>query len=350
MAEKEYFEQYEAGVIQCVTRMVGGHSDKEKVIRENLDRNLELIDYQFSDRRYSMTKLIVFPEFFLTGFPESQSLKDYLKCSVTLPGEFTQPFSQRAERYGIFIAGNCYEVDPEWPGRCFNTSWIIDPNGEMILKYRKINGTQIGISANTNPSDMYSQYVERYGIDGIFPVVDTPIGKLACLTCYDVNFPEVARCLALKGAEVLIMPTGDGYYFGKEHRLMKRARCYENSCYMVTANHGEFIGGRPRFVQCGHSEIIDMNGKSVNTIEGTGESTLSGLIDLRALRLKRNQVGFFNFLVNLRGNLYAKVYEDTPTWPLDNWNNEIMQSSKEAFALGNQILEHFYQQGIYIRP
>lgn len=349
-AGRDYEEQYEAGVVQCVTRIVEGRADKDRVIRENTARDIELIDYFFGDRRYTMTKLVVFPEFFLTSVPESRSHEDYLLRSIELPGEYTEPFAAAARRHGIYIAGNCFELDREWPGRCFNTSWIIDPQGEMILKYRKLNGTQIGISTNTNPGDMYAAYVERYGRDALFPVVDTPIGRLACLTCYDVNFPEVARCLALKGAEVLLMPTGDGYYFAREHRLMKQARCYENSCYLVTATHGEFVGRRPRFVQRGYSEIIDMNGNPVRTIDGPGECTLTGLVDLRALRLKRSRPGYFNFIVGLRSSLYAQVYAEAPTWPLDTWGEEIMQSNAEAHAKGREILEELYARGVFARP
>lgn len=348
--KRDYVEQYEAGVIQSVTRMLSD-GEKDEVIQENLNRNMEMIDYQFGDRRYSRTKLIVFPEFFLTGFTESRSLEDYIAASIELPGKYTQPISDRAKKYGIYIAGNSYEYDPRFSDSCFNTSWIIDPEGEMILKYRKLNATQMGIVCYTNPADMYSACMEHFdSIDDLFPVVDTPIGRLACLTAYDINFPELARCLVLKGAEILIMPTGEGYYYAKQHRLMRRARCYENSCYLVTANHGEFIGGRPRFVQRGYSEIFDMNGDSVATIDGPGEATLSGLIDLRALRLKRSRTGFFNFVVNLRASLYAQIYKEAPTWPLDHWGKETMKNSDEASALGKEILEGLYEKDIFVRP
>jgi predicted amidohydrolase len=226
----------------------------------------------------------------------------------------------------------------------------VGPEGTVILRYRKLNDTQCYLPTSTNPGDIYSAYVERYGLEGLFPVVDTPIGRLACLTCYDVNFPEVARCLALRGAEILCMPTGEGYTFQAKHRLMKRARAYENTCYLVTANHGEFIGRRPRHQQRGYSEIIDFTGETVALADGPGECTVSGRIDLRALREARHRVDFFNFLVGLRASLYAPIYANAPTWPLDGWLDHPLQSNEEAVAMGEAIRDRLYAQGIFVPP
>ena len=80
----------------------------------------------------------------------------------------------------------------------FNTSFIIDERGEVILKYRKHNDAFVPV--NTHPGDVYTQFVERYGEDALFPVVDTSIGRLACMTCYDVAIPRGGSMSCAEGS------------------------------------------------------------------------------------------------------------------------------------------------------
>jgi len=340
---------YQATAVQFVTQVVDAPEDNERVVKTNLDRALDLVDYVFEDPRYA-SKLLVFPEFFLTGVPESRRHEEYLARAMTIPGDVTAAFGERARRYGAYIAGNAFERDEEWPDRVFNTSWIVGPGGEVVLRYRKLNDTQTYMPTSTNPGDIYSAYVERYGIQALFPVVDTEIGRLACLTCYDINFPEVARCLALQGAEVLVMPTGEGYSFHRHHRLMKRARAYENTCYLVTANHGGFVGRRPNAQQRGYSEVIDFHGDPVACADGPGEATISGRVDLAALRDARARVGDHNFLVALRASLYAPQYAAAEHWPLDHWAGAPLRDNAEALALGQDVRESLYRSGVLVRP
>lgn len=341
-----------ATVIQTTTRVVLDRETKDRTIRENIARDTEIVSMLFDDNRY-YSRLVVFPEFFLTSVPESRTREDYLARCVELPGKYTEPFSELARRYDIFIAGNCFEIDPLWPDRLFNTSWIIDNHGTMILKYRKTNDLQLPLPTNHNPGDMYDEYVEAYGEEALFPVVDTEIGRLGCVTCYDINFPEVARCLALKGVEVMIMPTGDGYSFAAEHGLMRRARAYENTAYLVCATHGRFVGGpRPADQQRGYSEIIDYRGRPVVTIDGPGEASATGIVDVQALRWARERLDYFNFLPGLRASLYARQYARAgeALWPLNGWSGRSIGGKAEAEVKKREIVEGLYARGIWQRP
>jgi predicted amidohydrolase len=330
-------EIYGVTCVQSETYVVTGPADRDEVIQKNLDRAVELIDFVGGEARFQ-TRLVVFPEFFLTGVPESRTLEEYLLNAEPIPGPVTAPLQNAAAKAGLYVAANTFELDEQWPGRLWNTSFIIDDRGEIILKYRKHNDAFAPV--NSHPGDVYSRYVDLYGEDALFPVVDTPLGRLACITCYDINFPEMARCFALKGAEVLIMPTGEGWAFVKKHSLMRQARAYENSCYVVSANHGRFYGGpRPTFQQGGHTEIVDYNGEVVAAIEGSGEATISGMIDLHGLRAKRARVDLFNFMACFRGELYAQQYLRHPAWPNDAERDRPIQDKAENFARGQQVLE-----------
>src|SRR5579875_2775173 len=104
---------YNATCVQVITRVVGDHNDAKKVIHENLQRSLELVDYVFTGPRCG-SRLILFPGFFLTSVPESRSCEGYRRRAVEIPGEATGAFGEKAHRHSAYIAGNCFEVDPEW--------------------------------------------------------------------------------------------------------------------------------------------------------------------------------------------------------------------------------------------
>ena len=88
------------------------------------------------------------------------------------------------------------EEDPRWPGVVFNTTCLIGPEG-ILYKYRKVN-TWIPYEVHASPHDLPG-YDEP-----LFPVADTPIGRIGCAICYDWLFPEAMRQLAANGAEVLV--------------------------------------------------------------------------------------------------------------------------------------------------
>ena len=337
-------DSYGVTCVQAETHVVTDDATRDETIKRNVDRAVELLDFVGGEVRFG-TKLVVFPEFFLTGVPEDRLLESYLRNASPIPGPETDRLAEKAAEFGFFVAGNTFELDPDWPGRVFNTSFIIDDGGKVILKYRKHNDAYAPV--NTHPGDVYTEYVERYGEDALFPVVDTSIGRLACMTCYDVVFPELARCFALKGAEVMIMPTGEGYSFVRKQHLMRRARAFENSVYVVAANHGRFYGGpRPTFQQGGHTEIINPEGDVLECTEGPGEATVSAVIDIGALRRKRSRVDFFNFLACFRGSLYAREYLRHEAWPLDAQAERPIRSNEENFEQGRRTLEALRLPGI----
>jgi predicted amidohydrolase len=340
---------YCVALIQSNLNVVNIAEEKEEIIQKNISRDLELIDFACEDVRFGKTELVVFPEFFLTGVPEERTWEGYMMRSIKVPGKETDLFAERAREHKVYVVGGVFERDDDWPDRCFNTAFIIDPNGEIILKYRKHNDTQVCV--NTNPGDMYTAYVEKYGEDALFPVVDTPLGKLACITCYDIDFPEVARILALNGAEVLLMPTGDPFAISSQHELFRRARALENTAYVISTNHGKTLNSlRPESQQRGYSQIIGYNGEVVACIDGTGESVIWGMIDIESLRQRRTSIDANNFLACFRGSLYAKYYAKADCWPLDRWNEKPKKNKEEAFALSQEVIDKYYQNGIWVKP
>src|SRR4029453_11064416 len=103
------------------------------------------------------------------------------KACDTIPGRATAPLQALAAHNRIYIAGNLFERDPRWPGRFFNSCFLIDPRGEVILRYRRIN-----TALWPSPHDFMNEYLAEYGVEGTFPVVDTELGKLAVIACGEI--------------------------------------------------------------------------------------------------------------------------------------------------------------------
>lgn len=345
---------YRVALIQQQTRVIVDPKTRNEIVKENLDRIFELLDWTFL--RLGGVKLAAFSEYGIIGQYRPRSVDQWLELAETIPGEVTEQIGKKAQQHGCYVAGNLYERDEEWSGRLFNTSFIVSPEAKVILKYRKNNGPNNLNTTYTGPGDIYSEYIKRYGEDAMFPVVDTEIGKLACLTCTDVVFPEMARCLALRGAEVLVhctsepvAPEGDAW------DVLRRARAYENLCYFLSINAGAFLGSnRPTSGYRGMTQIIDYVGKVQSLTTAPGESVVTGTIDIDNLRWERTRMAntghVWNFLIELRSDLYSSVYAKAKRWPNDGWREKKLQSTDETRALAQQIIERLIREGNLARP
>jgi predicted amidohydrolase len=316
--------------------------------QKNLDRAVELIRRSAD---WSPSRLYVLPEFFLTGAGGAGSPRGQQHVCVRIPGPEIDRLCDLARDVQAYIAGMVWEVMDDWPGRYWNTAFIIGPEGRVILKYHKHYDTL----GKTRPGDVYEEYVARYGEQALFPVVDTPIGRLACMTCYDVNFPEVARCLALNGAEILLHPTSEGRApFLLEDQggweIGKRSRAYENLAWVISANQGHFLGSDfPVERMRGRSQLIDCHGRVVNIAETTGETIVQADIDLEGLRQKRGQLRM-NFLAQLQTHVHAPSYQRRALWPKQLFAAAGPANDAANVAAGEARIAALQAEGFLVPP
>jgi predicted amidohydrolase len=194
-----------------VARTAADRREAWAIISGNIERGLMLVDRSMATEQ-PPPRLVLLPEFAFQGPPRGESVDEWIsKACYPVPGEITAPFQAKAAELGIYIGGNQFEADPEWPHRHFNTSWLIDPAGEVILRYRRIHTAQW-----VSPHDLLDAYLDRYGVDGLFPVADTELGRIGMLACGEILVPESARVLMLRGAEVLLHPTNEPYSEAEE--------------------------------------------------------------------------------------------------------------------------------------
>jgi predicted amidohydrolase len=255
-------------------------------------------------------RLIVLPEYFLTGFPLGESITGWAeKAALEMDGAEYKALGEIARKNKIFLAGNAYELDPHFPGLYFQTSFILNPSGAVILRYRRLNS----LFAPT-PHDVWDRYLEHYGLEGVFPVAKTEIGNLAAIASEEILYPEIARCLAMRGAEIFLHSTSEIYKSPKD--AAKICRAVENSAYVISSNTAGIAGiPIPEASADGGSKIIDYRGV-ILAETATGESMAANApIDLGALRRYRRRPGLNNLLSRQRFELYADSYRQFSFYP-----------------------------------
>ncbi|MCH7641728.1 MAG: hypothetical protein IIC30_00460 [Chloroflexi bacterium] len=236
----------------------------------NVDRACAYIDRAVRDHG---ADLIVLPEFFNAIYFAQYRDLEYQTWAEPETGPTTTRIREKAREHGVHIVSTIYEE--ESPGLNYDTAMVIDPEGQIIGKYRK-----------THPAGLRAveKIYFRYGTK--FPVFDILGWKVGISICYDLSFPESARILAVKGAELIIapycIPAG---YVGSEHNTehtsapgvageefldrkrwmrwwdsLMQTRAYENVTYLAGVNH---VGQEGMAVFYGGTKLVAPDGETV---------------------------------------------------------------------------------------
>lgn len=251
-------------------------------------------------------RLVVLPEYVLTGFPLGDPVPAWAERAALAPGgpEY-EALGEIARDQDVYLAGNAYETDPHFPGIYFQASFVIDPAGEVVLRYRRLYSMY-----SPTPYDVWDRYLDAYGPDAVLPVARTAIGNLAAICSEEILYPELARALALRGAEILCHPTSEASSPALPPKAVaRRARAIENLAYVVSANSGGLTGiPIPADSTSGGSEVIDFEGRALAQA-GPGESLVAAAeLDLGALRRHRARPGMANLLARAKPALWAAEY------------------------------------------
>ena len=251
-------------------------------------------------------KLVVLPEYFLTGFPMGETAGVWAeKAALEIGGAEYAALGALAKSQDIHLAGNAYERDPHFPGLYFQTSFLIDNAGEVVLRYRRL----VSLFA-PSPYDVYDRYVEAYGADALFPVVDTALGRIAAVASEEILYPEIARAMAVRGAEILLHSSSEAASpLMTPKNIAKQARAIENLTYIVSANSAGISGiAIPMASTDASSKVIDYKGL-ILAEAGYGESMGAyAEIDIAALRRYRRRPGMPNILSRQPMALWAEAY------------------------------------------
>ncbi len=252
--------------------------------------------------------VVVVPEYFLTGYPMGDTIEEWAeKGAIAHDGKEFEGLSNIAQKNSIYLSGNVYELDPNFPKIYFQSCFILDPSGECILRYRRMHSM-----FSPSPWDYWDKYLEIYGEDAVFPVAHTEYGNLATIASEEIQYPELARALAFKGAEVFLHSTSEvGSPMLTSKDVAKRARAFENCAYVVSANSAGLDGSAvPMNSTDGMSKVVDYNGLVIAEA-GYGETmNAHASLDVIALRRQKNKPGLNNVLSRTKSQLWADVYRN----------------------------------------
>jgi predicted amidohydrolase len=199
-------------------------------------------------------QLVVFPECAVNGY-RYDSREEALGDAQTVPGPAADLLEGVAAETGVHVAVGIVERDGD---RLYNCAALIGPDG-FVTKYRK---THIPFQA-----------VDRFVTPGDIPlhVVETPIGRIGMLICYDLRFPEPARVLALSGVQIIANLTNLPPPGWVQPEFIFRARAAENRVWLVCADR---VGIERGVEFIGRSAIVGPSGVTLAEASESAEEML----------------------------------------------------------------------------
>jgi len=311
-----------------------------KGIKANLERMLflcEQANLMASAWPRGKAHLAVFPEFTLTGYDFTWSTRDFLNVALDIEGEEIAAIGRKAKEQNLYIAFASHTREKDWPGHYFNCSMIVAPSGKLIHKHWKAYGSGPGAEFGTTVHDVMDEFVERCGIDAVWPVARTPIGNLATYTCAEGFQPETARAFAFKGAEIICRCIGGGGHLNKagKYMLQFRADCAASDVYGVFSNGGS----GPTFKDKGCAEnafgggsmVVDYFGRVLNEAHDSRETIVFEKIPVAAYRKRHERP-------TMRTELFALGYQQCPgKYPPNLYSDYgVPESAAAAIKLANE--------------
>ena len=223
-------------------------------IKDNIEKSLVWLEKAVKEYE---AELIVFPETITTGFTPNIPVDELYHMLSPVPGELTKAMQDAAKKMSVHIIWPTYSQGPE-KNIVLNSSILIDHKGEVAGIYNK-----------THPFP--TERVEGGGwcTAGTWAeAYETTLGKIGMIICYDGDFPELSRVLALKGAEIITRPSA----FLRSFDIWNMTNCgraYDNHVYMIAVNAiGPDAGDNYYF---GHSMIVDPIANRLAQGRGTEE-------------------------------------------------------------------------------
>jgi len=256
-----------------------------KIIDKNNNHNHAL---DFLDKVKMKTDIACFPEFFTTGYNLNIIGDKFYDLAETIPGETTKMLGEKAKEKRLVIIGTIVEKDILREGILYNTAFVIDKDGRLVGKYRKFY--------------LYPPEHCYFRPGSELPIFDLGITRLGIAICYDHAFPELFRVLALKGAEIVFIPSAVPQGYEYLLNLRTRARAQDNQFFVAAINR---IGQEGQVKYCGLSKIINPRGEVITEASPDKEEIVYCEVDINQILKERKQEPI---LRSLRSEIYKKWF------------------------------------------
>jgi predicted amidohydrolase len=256
-------------------------------LKYNLSKILKTIEKIMTENED--TNLILLPELATTGYECGKRFYDF--AEVMGKGACFTAISELAKKYHVNIVYGFPEEDPVIKGVLYNSAGVIDSNGTAVGTYRKVH--------------LFAGEKNYFRPGSEYPVFNLYIGKIGIMICLDTLFPEVARCLAVQGADLLLVSTNWEKPYDAEWDFMTSARAFDNTLHLAAANR---IGHDIDLGFFGHSRILDPLGKPIQTLDAEEEGVLHAEIDLNETRKLRSE--YWTQLTERRSDTFGLLVKD----------------------------------------
>ena len=258
----------------------------------NKEKNLDKAISKIKIAKKKGANIVCLPELFLTNYFCQIEKHSNFNLAENIPGPTTEIFSLLAKKLNLILLISIFEKKTS--GLYHNTSVVINENGKILGKYRKMH----------IPDD--PQYFEKFYFtpgDLGFKSFKTSYGNLGTLICWDQWFPEAARLTSLQGAEIIFYPTAIGWHpkekkkFGKSQLnswiSIQRSHAIANGVYVAAVNRvGVEKQGSKKLEFWGNTTVFDPSGNIIAKAD-KAEKTLICDIDFKKVENVRRHWPFF---------------------------------------------------------
>lgn len=251
---------------------------QKRAVNAEINRNVKSIITAMKEAAENNADILLLPECFITGY----DLPMTYEKSIDDNDERIERVCRSAKEYQIGVVLTAFTKGNTQPQ---NSAFVIDKSGNILMKYSKVH-----------TCDFADERTVESGKE--FKVCNFEGIQLGIMICYDREYPESARILMLKGAEVILVPNDCGSMQPRINALSTRA--YENMVAVAMANPNGENAGR----SCAYSPICwDRDGKCVDNTVLLADETTEGIFyaefDMEAIREYRNR--------EMMGNTFRKV-------------------------------------------
>lgn len=251
-------------------------------LRSNLfekENNLNRIIETMSTASQKKADYILFPELYTTGFFLNERVYD---LAEPVNGEMITKIKKHARLLKIGVIVGFPEREGE---HIFNSAVFINKQGEILGTYRKIH--------------LFDHEKKYFSPGESIPVFELPEGRFGVMITYDMEFPEIARILAIKGAQLILILTANMIPYQSYQNIYLRARAIENHVFIAAANK---VGLEKDYVFFGESEIIHPTGTSLYKSFNNEDITIVPITLSETTQSK----GVLDYIANRRPAVYKK--------------------------------------------
>ncbi|KAM3833961.1 omega-amidase NIT2-like [Diretmus argenteus] len=223
------------------------------------------------------SQVVLLPECFNSPYGTSF----FPEYAERIPGESSRMLSEAAKENKVYLVGG--SIPEEDGGKLYNSCLVFSPDGELMLKHRKIHLFDIDV-----PGKIRFQESETLSPGSSLSMFETPFCKVGVGICYDMRFAELPQLYSQKGCQLLVYPGAFNMTTGPAHwELLQRGRAVDNQVYVATASPARDEAAS--YVAWGHSTVVNPWGEVISKA-GSEEAVVYADIDLQYLADVRQQI------------------------------------------------------------